>query len=324
MKLRRFAMLLLVAGLAGLPAARASDWAVIEFDGRADWVRYDFVGWVRVEQPVKPAKFAKGTAAVTVKVIEKLSGDEAAPVLTLEYEAAPKKGGEDPVARHRWNEDLPEHREYFVFLNRLGNGSYWCDEQREFQVRDGRILGLPEAYTVLVGGDTKPGARDLMARVRMASPAFKVRTGRPVFAPPLLEKGRPLETPQQAFERVRIALQAGDARELDRLIHSPDGSEPKAFRAVLLQERQRIGAWPVRWQAVLEDKAVAIIGQPGETGAPLYFTRQGPRWRLLNTSPDTEVGRQQVNLLMTESQFAVLTAMLEREFRSGVGAAGAP
>ena len=44
--------------------------------------------------------------------------------------------------------------------------------------------------------------------------------------------------------------------------------------------------------------------------------RRGPRWLLLNTLPDTEAGRLQLNLLLTESQFAILSVVLEREYRS--------
>jgi hypothetical protein len=314
----RACIIALVAGLALAPVARCDDWVVTEYDGRTDWLRYDFVGWVRVEQPAKPASLARGTAAVTLRVLGKLSGDDPAEVLTLEYAARVpiKEGDEPPLAgKHYWNEDVPEHREYFVFLNRLGNGAYWCDDQREFAVRDGRIQNLPEAYTSLVGGEATPPAGDLIARARMSLPAFRVRIGRPNFAPPLMEKGKPVETPQQGYERVRAALVAGDTRELDRLIHTPGGS-PKEMRAVLLQEKEKLAAWPVRWQAVLDDKGVVILAPPGERGTALYLIRRGARWHLLNTSPDTEAGRQQVSLLMTESQFAFLTPLLEREFRS--------
>lgn len=308
----------LAAGLALLPARMNADFEVVEYDGQTDWVRHDFVGWVRVEQSVKPAKYAQGTAAVTLKVIEKLAGEEAGPTLTLEYEAAtakPNGEGSEPASKHLWNEDLPEHREYFVFLDRLGNGAYWCGEQREFPVRDGTIFGLPGAYGVLGGGEATPRVHELIAKARTTLPALQVRSGRPDFRPPLVEKGHPSETPQQSFERIRAALQAGDSRELDRSIHSPDGSAPKGLRALLLQERDHLVAWPVQWQAVLEDKAVVVLGPPGQPATTLYLMRRGPRWLLLNTLPDTEAGRLQLNLLLTESQFAILTVVLEREYR---------
>jgi hypothetical protein len=303
-----------------LPIRLPATFVVTDYDGQTDWVRHDFVGWVRVEQSVKPAKFAKGTAAVTLKVIEKLTGDETSPTLTLEYPVRPAPDELVLGSKHHWNEDLPEHREYLVFLERLPNGAYWCGDQREFPVRGGLIVGLPGAYGTLVGGDTSPRVTELISRARAMLPALRVRTGRPGFAPPLVEKGKPVETPQQGYERIRAVLQTGDQRELGRLIHSPDGAPPKGLQALLHQEREKLLAWPVRWQAVLEDKAVVILGPPGETGTPLYLVRRGPRWHLLNTSPDTELGRQQLTLLLTESQFAILTAMLEREYR-GVEAA---
>jgi len=308
-------LVLLALGLALPPARVNADLVVVEYDGQTDWVRHDFVGWVRVEQPAKPAKYAKGTAAVTLKVIEKLAGDETASTLTLEYVAATAKpDGEG--SGHRWNEDLAAHGEYFVFLNRLGNGAYWCDEQREFQVRDGSILGLPGAYAALTGGETAPQVSELIARARVSLPALRVRTGRPGFIPPLVEKGKPVETPQQGFERIRTALQGGNPSELDRCIHSPDGSAPKGLRALLLQEREHLVAWPVQWQTILGDKAVVVLGPPGQPATTLYLMRRGPRWLLLNTQPDTEAGRLQLNLLLTQSQFAILTVVLEREFRA--------
>jgi len=309
-------LVFLALALTLAPAGMSADWEVVEYDGQTDWVRHDFVGWVRVEQPVKPAKYARGTAAVTLKVIEKLAGDETGPTLTLEYEAAiANKRGEEQAGKHQWHEDLAAHGEYFVFLERLGNGVYWCREQRDFPVRDGRILGLPEAYGVVVNGETAPQVHELIARARLMLPALRVRTGRPGFAPPLVEKGKPVETPQQGFERIRTALQGGNPSELDRCIHSPDGSAPKGLRALLLQEREHLAAWPVQWQAVLEDKAVVVLGPPGQPAATLFLMRRGSRWLLLNTQPDTEAGRLQLNLLLTKSQFAVLTMVLEREYR---------
>ena len=310
---------LLAVAFALLPARMPASWLVVEYDGQTDWVRHDFVGWVRVEKAVKPAKYAKGTAAVTLKVIEKLAGEETAPTFTLEYEAATagEKGEEIVLAgKHLWNEDLPEHREYFVFLERLGNGAYWCEEQRDFPVRDGTILGLPGAYSALVGGESAPRVHALIARARTTLPALRVRTGRPDFLPPLVEKGRPAETPGQGYEKIRTALQGGDARELERCIHSPDGSAPKGLRALLQQEREHLLAWPVQWLAVLEDKAVVVLGPPGQPAMTLFLMRRGPRWLLLNTLPDTEAGRLQLNLLLTQSQFAILTAALEREYRA--------
>jgi hypothetical protein len=311
-------LVLLAIGLA-LPAGRAAGLEVVEYDGQTDWVRHDFVGWVRVEKPVKPAKFSKGTAAVTLKVMEKLAGEEAAPLLTLEYEPVTAKPGGDEAdlaGKHPWNEDLPEHREYFVFLDRLGNGAYWCAEQRDFPVVDGCIIGLPGAYGVLGGGEATPRVHELIARARTTLPALKVRTGHPDLVPPLSEKGRQMETPLQSFERIRAALQGGNPQDLDRSIHSPDGSAPKGLRALLQQEREHLLSWPVQWQAVLEDKAMVVLGPPGQPGITLYLMRRGARWLLLNTSPDTEAGRLQLNLLLTESQFAILTEVLEREYRA--------
>jgi hypothetical protein len=203
-----------------------------------------------------------------------------------------------------------------VFLTRLGNGAYWCEEQRDFPVRDGTILGLPGAYGALGNRESAPKAHDLIARARTTLPALRVRTGRPDLMPPLVEKGRPVETPQQGFARIRTALQGGDARELDRCIHSPDGSAPKGMQALLRQERDHLVAWPVQWQAVLEDKAVVVLGPPGQPATTLFLMRRGSRWLLLNTQPDTEPGRLQLNLLLTESQFAILTVVLEREYRA--------
>jgi hypothetical protein len=303
--------------LALAPARMSADWEVVEYDGQKDWVRHDFVGWVRVEQPAKPAKYARGTAAVTLKVIEKLAGDETGPTFTLEYEAATaKKGGEEPAGKHQWHEDLAAHGEYFVFLERLGPGVYWCGEQRAFPIRNGRIFALPGAYGVLVNGETSPQVHELFDRARLMLPAFRVRTGRPGFAPPLVEKGKPVETPQQGYERIRAVLQGGNQGELDRLIHSPDGAPPKGLRALLQQEREHLASWPVQWQAVLEDKAVVVLGPPGQPASTLYLMRRGARWLLLNTLPETEIGRDQVNQLLTESQFAILTAALEREYRA--------
>ena len=88
MKIIRSWLVFLAVGLALAPARMIADWEVVEYDGQTDWVRHNFVGWVRVEQPAKPAKYAKGTAVVTLKVIEQLAGDETGPTFTLEYEAA--------------------------------------------------------------------------------------------------------------------------------------------------------------------------------------------------------------------------------------------
>ena len=307
---------LLAVAFALLPARMSAGWEVVEYDGQTDWVRHDFIGWVRVEQAAKPAKLVKGKAAVTLKVIEQLAGEETATTLTLEYGAATAPPAGEESGLHRWNEDLPEHREYFVFLDRLANGAYWCGEQQEFLVRDGTLPGLPGAYSALVSGDSAPRVHALIARARTTLPALRVRTGRPDFLPPLVEKGRPAETPGQGYEKIRAALQAGDARELDRCIHSPDGSAPKGLRALLQQEREHLLAWPVQWQAVLEDKAVVILGPPGQPAMTLFLMRRGPRWLLLNTQPDTEPGRLQLNLLLTQSQFAILTVALEREYRA--------
>ena len=318
MKINRPWFVFLAVGLVLRPAMMNASWEVVEYDGQTDWVRHDFVGWVRVEQPVKPAKFAQGTAAVTLKVIEKLAGEEEAPTLTLEYEAAivNKNNEEQALAgKHYWNEDLPEHREYLVFLDRLGNGAYWCGEQRDFLVRDGSILGLPGAYGVLGNREAAPRVHELIARARTTLPALQVRTGRPGFVPPLMEKGRLAETPQQGFEQIRSALRGGDARELDRSIHSPGDPAAKGLRALLQQEREHLATWPVQWQAILEDKAVMILGPPGQPATTLYLLRRGSRWLLLNTTPDTEAGRLQLTLLLTESQFAILTVVLEREYR---------
>ena len=82
MKSARAWLVFLAVGLA-LPAGMNASFEVVEYDGQTDWVRHDFVGWVRVERAVQPAKYAKGTAAVTLKVIEKLASEEAAPTLTL-------------------------------------------------------------------------------------------------------------------------------------------------------------------------------------------------------------------------------------------------
>lgn len=318
MKRIRQGLVILIWGLTLFTGRLGANWEVVEYDGRTDWVRHDFVGWVRVEQPVKPAKLGRGTAAISLKVIEKLVGAESTDTLTLEYDAPlPGKKGEEqfPAGKHFWNEDLAEHREYFVFLHRLPNGTYWCEPQREFPVRDGRIYDLPQAYAVLGNGETEPRVHDLIGRAWTTLPALRVRIGRPALGAPLLEKGRPSETPQQGFERIRTALQTGEGRELDRLIHSPDGSAPTGLRTLLLQERSQLAAWPVQWQAVLEDKAVVVLGPPGQPGATLYLMRRGPRWLLLNTQPDTETGRLQLTLLLTESQFAILTVVLEREYR---------
>ena len=317
MKSVRSWIVLLAVGLALQPALLNANWEVVEYDGQTDWVRHDFVGWVRVERAVKPAKYSRGTAAVTLKVIEKLTGEEAAPTLTLEYEVAiVNKNSEEQAqaGKHYWNEDLAEHREYFVFLDRLANGAYWCAEQQDFPVREGVILNLPGAYGVLASSSVAPQVHELIARARTTLPALQVRTGRPGFVPPLMEKGRPAETPQQGFERIRSALQVGDPRELDRCIHSPDGSAPQGLRALLQQEREHLVAWPVQWQAVLEDKAVVVLGPPGQPATTLYLMRRGSRWLLLNTLPDTEAGRLQLNLLLTESQFAILAVVLEREY----------
>jgi hypothetical protein len=301
------------------PARMNAGWEIVEYDGQTDWVRHDFVGWVRVEQAVKPAKAAKGIAVVALKVIEKLAGEETAPTLTLEYEAATvSKPGDEPgpAGKHDWHEDLPEHREYFVFLDRLANGAYRCGEQRDFPVRDGAILDLPGAYAALGNRETAPKVHELIARARTSLPALRVRSGRPDLGPPLVEKGRPVETPQQGFERIRAALQGGNPQELERSIHSPDGSAPKGMKALLQQEREHLVAWPVQWQAVLEDKAVVVLGPPGQPAMTLFLMRRGPHWLLLNTQPDTEAGRLQLNLLLTQSQFAILTVVVEREYRA--------
>ncbi len=316
MKLIHRGLGFLIMALALAPARMMADWEVVEYDGQTDWVRHNFVGVVRVEQLAKPAKYAKGTAAVTLKVIEQLAGDEIGPTFTLEYEAVPaNKRGEEPTGKHPWHEDVKEHREYFVFLERLGPGVYWCGEQRAFPVRDGRIFDLPGAYGVVVNGETSPQVHELIDRARLLLPALRVRTGRPGFAPPLVEKGKPVETPQQGYERIRTALQGGNQGELDRLIFSPDGAPPQGLRALLLQERERLTVWPVQWQAVLNDKAVVVLGPPGQPAFTLYLLRRGSRWLLLNTMPETEVGGEQVNQLLTASQFAILTAALEREYR---------
>jgi hypothetical protein len=314
------AWLILLAVALALPAGRGEDWVVVEYDGQTDWAKFDFVGWVRVEQPAKPARFAKGTAALTLRVLEKLAGEETAPTLTLEYEGpvAAKKGAPPPAAdKHRWNEDLAEHREYFVFLDRLPNGAYWCGDQREFLVRDGRILGLPGAYAVLGNGDDKPNVRELIARAQASLLALRVRTGRPEFKTPLKDKGgRPVESPLQGFEKFRATLQAGDPRELERSIQSPDGSAPKGLVALLRQEKDKIVAWPVQWQAALEDKAAVVLGPTGQPMMTLYLVRRNARWMILNTMPDTEIGRTQLGLLLEERPFAILTAAAEREYRA--------
>jgi len=320
MNIVRAALVVLAVALA-LPSGRGEDWVVIEYDGQIDWVRHDFVGWVRVEQPAKPAQYAKGTAAVTLKVIEKLAGDEAAPTVTLEFEGpvALKKGAPPPppAEKHHWQEDVPEHREYFVFLDRLPNGAYWCAEQRDFPVRDGRILGLPGAYAVLGNGDDKPNAHELIARAQASLLALRVRTGRPDFKTPLKDKGgRVVETPLQGFEKIRAALQGGDTRELERSIQSPDNSAPKGLLALLQKEKERLVGWPVQWQAALEEKAVVVLGPPGQPAMTLYLVRRNARWLILNTMPDTEIGRTQLGLLLEERPFAVLTAVVEREFRA--------
>jgi len=311
----------LAVALALLSGGLHADWVVVDYDVQTDWVRHDFVGWVRVEQPAKPAANGRGTAAVTLTVIEQLAGEKAGPVLTLEYEAytPPQPGDEAELEpKHYWDHDLPEHREFFVFLERLPNGSFWCGSAREFLVRDGLIRGFPESYLAVVGGNPAPPARDFITRARTTLPALRARVGRPEFSPVLMEKGRPVETPLQGFEKIRPLLRAPNAGDLDRAIFTPGGSGAKEMRTLLRQNGAPIADWPVQWQGVLEDKAIVFLnvaGRPDAEGNALFLVRRGSRWQLLNVQPDAEVSRQQVALLLGEPQFSILQALFVRDHK---------
>lgn len=317
--LRRLVLLAVALVLAG---GLRADWVVVDYDVQTDWVRHDFVGWVRVEQPLKAAAYARGTAAVSLTVIEQLAGEKAGPVLALEYQAFnPPKPGEDPELeeRHYWDHDLPEHREFFVFLERLPNGGYWCGRAREFLVRDGIIRGLPEAYLAVVGGNPAPSAREFIAQARTSLPALRARVGRPEFSSALMDKGRPVETPQQGFEKIRPLLRAANAGELDRAIFTPGGGGAKEWRALLRQNGAPIADWPVQWQGFLEDKAVVFLnaaGRPDSEGTTFFLIRRSSRWQLINVQPDTEVARQQVALLLAEPQFSILQALFVRDHKA--------
>lgn len=310
---------LLLAG-AALPATLRADWVVADYDNRTDWVNYDFVGWVRVEYALKAKVYSRGNAAVLLTVVERLAGNATAPSLALEFTAPnpnPKGDGSDPPETRNWEADIPGHGQFLVFLTRLPNGGFWCDDLRAFPIVDGVIAGLPKAYQAVLGEDVAPVARDFFIRARGTVPALRAKVGRPDFNPPLIESGKPAVTPREGFAEVQTALRAGNARELDRLILSLDNSAPRGLRAHLLEQKDRLVAGTVRWQAVLDDKAIVQVAAPGETdglSGTFYLVRRGVRWQVLNTLPDSPGGRQRVTDLLTENQFTVLNALLAREF----------
>jgi hypothetical protein len=301
-----------------LPAGLRADWTVVDYDMRTDWVAFDFVGWVRVEQTAKLPTPAKGVAAVQLRVIEKLVGSESGPMLTLEYNTTPPdKNGEGltPAGAHSWNDDIERHAEYLVFLNRQGNGNYRCDELRAFAIVDGKISGLPKAYEVVLGEGVTPGVQEFVARARMAIPALQVRVGRPLLEPAPSGNARRPEMPKDGFDQINQALAAGRSREADQMIYSPDGSSPKNLRALLARSAGSPG-WEVRWQAVLGDKAVVLVvpaGSPAQSGAVIQMIRRTGRWHLLNSLTDSPAGRARINELLAGDQFVILHALFAHE-----------
>lgn len=317
-RFRSLAAAVLLAVSATAPVTLRADWVVVDYDMQTDWVNYDFVGWVRVEQALTADRYGRGNAAVQLTVVEKLIGDGNPRALALEYTAPIKPthgvAAPDLPPTRNWGNDIASHAEHFVFLQRLPNGGYWCDDLRVFPIVDGTISGLPKTYEAVLGEGVTPNAREFFNRARGTVPALRARVGRPGFMPPLIEQGRPAATPGESLQPVLAAVRENKVRDLDRSIHSVDGSSPKTFRKWLLDQREQFTAPEVRWQAVLDDKAVVQLAPPapGQPGATFYLLRRGPRWSLLNTQPDNEAGARAVAAFVTE-QYAVLNALLIRD-----------
>lgn len=293
---------------------------VYNYDARTDWIRFDFVGWVRVEQVVEQAKLVKGNAALQLRVIEQVAGADSAPVITLEYEAAlPDKDGQVLTLADSfyWNLQAPPGSEFLVFLSKLENGTYWCDNGDLHDVKDGKVR-LPSEYEKTLGLGLRPSMRDLIAKVRASVPGIRARVGHPLFDPPLTVGPQQVETPKDSFERIISVVRENRLKEADGMLYPTDkDSSPKYFRGLDAEFREEFVQAKVIWQAVIDDQASVVVAFELPKSQDRFYRiysmlRQGKHWLLLNPAADAEEAQKLAKVWKDDYRMTFET-LLERD-----------
>ena len=275
-----------------LAALQAQGFVVVTFDPRTDCLRYEFMGWIRVVEPMDKPSNAMGNAMVRVEVVEALVGPAAGERFDLAYmsfareteEAAAAKagGGEEVVSLSSTDyNEYPPGSEWVIFGNRLETGGFTAIHSAHYRVENGRVTErLPPEYLAACSLPERPLVGEVLDGVRRVAPYFRLRASGtfPRVSNDLADAAE--KTPGAVWARLfRQRLTSDEPLSSHDVVVLPSSDVPRS-RA---EWREWFPVEAVWGEAIVDDCAVVLVSvrdTPVKLAiVPLLFVREDARWK---------------------------------------------